>query len=118
MKLGNYINRVVGTNKAIFCKITIEKGFDSDQFLKLCNLQIPKERLIVAWSLIIDKIDEEYREEKEILFLPDPVLDFLIENDICLIDLAHLKLPIKYLRKIYDKDNTCWEAIKTMESII
>ena len=117
MKLGNYINRVVGTTKEIFCKISIEKNFDRKQLLKLCDLQIPKERLIVAWSLIIDKIDEEFFKEKEISLLSEEVLDFLIDNNICLMDLAHLRLPIQYLQKIYNKDQNCWEALKTIESM-
>jgi beta-glucosidase/6-phospho-beta-glucosidase/beta-galactosidase len=115
MEISKYINKVATENKEIFCTITIEQNFSWQELTKLCNMSISKENLIVAWSLIIDAILEKYKNEKTIDFIPFEVIEFLIDNNICLIDLGHLKLPVEYLQKIYDKDNECWEALENIK---
>lgn len=115
MKLRKYINHVLKTRKPLFKKLTIDKDFEWDNLIKLCDLTLSNECLNVAWSLIIDVISETYKNKGILLFIPETVLMFLIDNSICLMDLAHLKLPTNYLLKIYEKDNSCWEALRTME---
>ena len=110
-----YIDFVCKKRKAPFCKITIGKGFEWNSLNKLCDLTLLKETLNIAWSLIIDAIAEEYKNVKIISFIPKSVLEFLISNKICLIDLAHLRLPMGFLLKIYERDNSCWEALKTIK---
>lgn len=82
---------------------------------KLCDLGMPRERLIEAWSLIISSIIDKFQNEKEVRYLTDYTLNFLITNQICLIDLGHLKLKDKWLLKIYEIDRRCWEALRTVE---
>lgn len=115
MKIQKYIDLVFKKKKPIFKDIKIDKDFEWDNLIKLCDLSFSNECLIVAWSLIIDAISETYKNENIIFFMPEKVLNFLIENNICLMDLAHLKLPAKYLLMIYDKDNSCWEVLRTMD---
>ena len=116
MKLRKYIKHVLKARKPLFKKLTIDKDFEWDNLIKLCDLTLSNECLNVAWSLIIDSISETYKDEKMISFIPESVLDFLIDNSICLMDLAHLKLSENYLLKIYEKDKSCWEALRTMET--
>ena len=68
----------------------------------------------IAWSLIIDTILDTYKNKEFNLLIPKDVLDFLIDNKICLIDLAHMKLSEEYLLKIAKQDSSCWEALKTI----
>ena len=116
MKIEKYIDMILKKRKAFFTDIEIDEDFEWDSLMQLCNLELSNECLYVFWSLIIDTISEKYKDEKMILFIPETVLNFLIDNSICLIDLAHLKLPPNYLLKIYEKDNSCWEALRTMET--
>ena len=116
MKIEKYIYTVLKKKKALFFDIEIDKDFEWDYLIQLCNLELSSECLYVSWSLIIDAISETYKDEEMILFIPKAVLDFLIDNSICLMDLAHLKLPPYYLLKIYEKDNSCWETLETIEA--
>lgn len=116
MKIQRYIDIVTKNKKAPFCKITINKNFEWRNLNKLCDLTLTKETLNIAWSLIIDTILDTYKNKEYNLFIPKDVLDFLIDNKICLIDLAHMKLSEEYLSKIVKQDSSCWEALKTIET--
>ena len=111
MEINAYIERVVNTRKNIFCQVTINDGFDKTKLLKICDLRIPRERLIEAWDMIIDTLNDKSMYD----FLPPEVIEFMITNNICLCGLGHLKLANHYLQRIYDKDNSCWEALKNMQ---
>lgn len=115
MKIEKYIDTILKKRKAFFTDIEIDKDFEWEYLIRLCNLELSNECLYVSWSLIIDAISENYKDDGMLVFIPEIVLNFLIDNSICLMDLAHLKLPTNYLLKIYEKDNSCWEALKTIE---
>ena len=116
MKIEKFIDLILKKRKAFFADIEIGKDFEWDYLIRLCNLELSNECLYTSWSLILDAISENYKDEKMIVFIPEIVLNFLIDNSICLMDLAHLKLPPNYLFKIYEKDKSCWEALRTVEN--
>lgn len=115
MNIKEYIDEVF-SDADIFHDITCD-GTDNEakDLERLCNVELPRERLIVAWSTIISCIIERLKNEQEVNYLTDDTLDFLIKNKICLIDLSHLKLKSKWLRRIYMTDRRCWEALRTLE---
>lgn len=113
--LTNYIKLVL-SNENIFMDIYCE-GIEKEaiELEKLCDLNIKRERLVMAWSTIISCLIEKYYHKAIFTFLTDKTLNFLINNSICLIDLGHLNLSDEWLNKIYNADNRCWEALKTIE---
>ncbi len=115
MNLNDYVLRVVKTRKSVFCKIEIDETFNSATLAALCDLKIKRERLNVAWAVIIDVLNEKFFDEA-INYLTSSILEFLIDNEIELVGLGHLRLPNKYLKTIYEKDNRCWEALKNMSN--
>ena len=77
-------------------------------FSDLCNFSKnnkTKESLWV-WKVLIGQLLPDD--------LPDEVLNYLIENKICLNGLCHMKLADKWLLKIFDVDNSCDEALLTV----
>lgn len=106
MKLEKYIHRVKYTKRKVFCKLSITDDFDWNELFQLCDLNIPKDRLYTAWSLLLGKISDANLDNK----IPEEVLNFLIENSICLTDIGHLCIADRFLRKVYEKDQNCWEA--------
>jgi hypothetical protein len=114
MNLKDYLYRIRYTKKSPFCKIEID-SIKSQDLNELCDLSIGKKRLYVAWSLIIDIINDKFQKEVNSILTPK-IVEFLIENNICLSDLGHLKLKNEYLEKIYEKDRTCWEALKNINN--
>ena len=116
MTLSKYIELVLHTNKDVFLKkeLQIEKDFNANILLLLCSKNILEERLKVAWEMIISAFVEKFKDAIVGEFFPEEVLNFLIENDIALGGLSHLRLPERYLIKIYEKDNRCWEALKNI----
>lgn len=116
MDLTNYINAVLSKRKNIFCDIEMSKDFDKKSLDKLCDIKINRKRLIVAWSLIIDFFNDNYCDNIKDYF-NDNIIDFLIDNNICLTDLGHLKLSEKDLKRIYEKDNSCWEALENINKL-
>ena len=114
MNLTEYISAVLAKKKNIFCEIEIDGSFDKKELKKLCNLKINRKRLVLAWSLIIDFINDNFNQEAHEFLTPE-ILEFLIGNSICLKDLGHLNLSDEYLRLIYDKDKSCWEALETIK---
>ncbi len=116
MTISEYVNLVLSTHKDIFCKeeLSIDENFDTSLLLKLCSNNIPKERLVVAWDMIVSAVAEKYKDEQNVMFFPETVLDFLIEMEIALSGLSHIGLPEKYLQRIYEKDQRCWEALKKL----
>ena len=119
MNLDEYLTLVIETNTDVFIRedLIINDNFDTDKLLVLCTKAIPRERLLEAWSIIISSVINKFKDCKEVKFFPDNVLDFLIENDIDLVGLGHLRLPDKYLNKIYEKDKNCWEAKENLISL-
>jgi len=117
MRINNYIDFILTSKKDPFKKLEFDDSFDKNELKKLCNLKIKKKRLIVAWSLIIDILNDNLSCEKIQEFFTEDVLNFLIDNEICLCDLGHLILPVEYLEKIYEKDNSCWEALENIKII-
>lgn len=115
MDIKEYINRVIYTKKKIFLKIEMNKSINQEDLYQLCNINISKQRLIIAWSLIIDLLNDEYKDDINTLITPK-ILNFLINNEICLCDLGHLKLKNEYLKMIYEKDNSCWESLKNINT--
>lgn len=106
MRLETYIDRVKNTHKNIFCKLSISDKFCWELLWSLCDLRLDQRRLSTAWSLIIDAISDRDMDNK----IPTGVIEFLINNNICLKDIGHLKISNKFLEEIYKKDNSCWEA--------
>lgn len=115
MNLKDYVLRVVKTRKSLFCNIEIDETFNSDTLSALCDLKINRERLTEAWDRVIDVLNEKFFDDAENYLTPS-ILEFLIDNEIALIGLGHLRLPDKYLKTIYEKDNRCWEALKNMRN--
>ncbi len=115
MKLIDYIELMKG-KEDIFIDISCEGTYEESLALEqLCNLEIERERLLVGWSTIISCLIEKFHNKRIVTFLTDKTLDYLINHKICLIDLGHLNLTDKWLGKIYDTDNRCWEALKNIE---
>lgn len=116
MTITEYIDLVTTTNIDAYCEeeIHINDDFDSTALIKLCTKDIPRRRLVLAWNMIISAVAEKFKNFQSVGFFPEAVLDFLIENEIALCGLSHIRLPKNYLIKIYEKDNRCWEALKNM----
>ena len=115
MNIKDYIDEVL-SDADIFHDITCDGTYkEAKDIERLCNVEISRERLIEAWSIIISCIIERFKNEEEVNYLTEFTLDFLIRNKICLIDLGHLKLKSKWLRRIYSTDSRCWEALRTLE---
>ena len=119
MTLTEYVDLVANTNKDVFCQdeLLIEDNFDVKLLLKLCPSELPDSRLKVAWDMIVSAVAEKFKDSQLVDFFPESILEFLIENKIALSGLSHIRLPKKYLQKIYEKDNRCWEALKNIQSI-
>lgn len=115
MKISEYVDYVVRGRKKIFCNIELDESFNKNDLKKLCNLKIKRPQLITAWSLIIDFLNDNFYDDVQEYLTPD-ILDFLISNDLCLCSLGHLRLSREYLMRIYEKDNSCWEALENINS--
>ena len=116
MTLTEYVDLVANTNKDVFCQdeLLIEDNFDVKLLLKLYPSELPDSRLKVAWDMIVSAVAEKFKDSQLVDFFPESILEFLIENKIALSGLSHIRLPKKYLQKIYEKDNRCWEALKNI----
>ena len=116
MNITEYIDLVMNTKRDVFCKeeLMIENDFDATSLLKLCSSDLLNNRLKLAWDMIVSAVAEKFKGSEEVNFFSKKVLNFLIENEIALLGLSHIRLPKKYLQEIYEKDNSCWEALKNM----
>lgn len=116
MTITEYIDLVIFTKKDVFCKeeLLIQDDFDTALLLKLCSRDLSHDRLKLAWDMIVSAVAEKFKDEHVVEFFPESVLNFLIEHEIALSGLAHIRLPKKYLQMIYEKDNRCWEALKNV----
>ncbi len=116
MTITEYVTLVTSTNKDPFCKeeLIIDEDFDVMMLSRLCSNNIPKKRLMLAWDMIVSAVAEKFVGAQTVEFFPESVLEFLIENNIALSGLSHIRLPKKYLQRIYDKNNNYWEALKNM----
>ena len=116
MKIDEYIEKSIRKKKGLYiAEIEIEEGFCWGKLDKLCDLSIPKKALHVTWGTILYAIAEKFHEEKEVSILSPKILDFLIENEIALLELSHIWLSSKYLLRIYEKNPKCWEALRKVE---
>ena len=108
MTITEYIDLVINTKKDVYCKedLLIENDFDARGLLKLCSGNLPSDRLRLAWDMIVSAVAEKFKDSE--------VVDFLIDNKIALGGLSHIRLPKKYLQKIYRKDGRYWEALKNI----
>lgn len=116
MTITEYINLVINTKQDVFCKeeLFIDEDFDATDLLKLCSNDLPIGRLRLAWDMIVSAVAEKFKNSEMVDFFPKEVIDFLIENKIALGGLSHIRLPKEYLRRIYEKDNRYWEALKNI----
>ena len=116
VKLNEFIE-LVKKGKAFFnIEIQIENTEMETKILEeFCSVKINKEKYNEAWSIIFDAIAEYFYPKDMTTFFSYYTLDFLINNEINLNDLAHLQLSDEWLQKIYDKDNGCIEALQTIE---
>lgn len=116
MTITEYIDLVINTKKDVFCKddLLIENDFDARSLLKLCSGNLPSDRLRLAWDMIVSAVAEKFKDSEVVEFFPEKILDFLIDNKIALGGLSHIRLPKKYLQKIYGKDGRYWEALKNI----
>lgn len=82
-------------------------GFDGFSMEKLLKFARKKQTIFskYAWSIIIDRIDSS--------MLSDELIDILCQQKIELISLGHKNLSSKNLLKIYDKENSCIEALQS-----
>ena len=115
MNIVKYIGEVFSNSdlfQNIECEGTIQ---ESNALERICDPKIPRKRLEMALAIIIDCIAEKFSDGRILDFLSDKTLNFLIDNRICLIDLGHLNLDDKWLQKIFETDNRCWEAQCTLE---
>lgn len=83
---------------------------DQNEDIKLiesiCYDEKYKLKINNIWDKIYHKLDEEYFSDK--------ILNFLVNNDIHLIELSHSKIANEWLLKIYLKDNYYIEALQTV----
>lgn len=78
---------------------------NTDILVKFCQREITAQNIQI-WALILDQISEDY--------LNDDILGFLLDNNIHLVALSHLSLSSEWLLKIFEKDNSCVEALETV----
>ncbi len=108
---------LVPTKKDLFHDIDLQGTTDEIQMLEeFCNINAKKNRINEAWEHIIYSINEKFYELEKLDFLTEKIISYLVENEIALISLGHLKLSDEWLLKIYEKNNRCLEAKKTIES--
>jgi hypothetical protein len=115
MNIIDYVNRVFTSENL---DVNIEcLGVNEEviYLLKLCDICIKKERLNEAWQNIIDCVAEKFANEEVNTFFSSDILSFLIDNQIDLIGLGHLRLEDKWLIKIIEREPRCWEAKHTLE---
>lgn len=116
MTITEYVDLVSTTREDVFCKeeLLVEDGFDTNILLKLCSSDLLDDRHRLAWDMIVSAVAEKFKDSQIVDFFPENILEFLIENQIALSGLSHIRLPKKYLQKIYEKDNRYWEALKNI----
>mgnify|MGYP004697021079 FL=1 len=57
---------------------------------------------------------EKFKDAEVVEFFPEEVLNFLIDNGIAVKPLSQIRLPEKYLRRIFEGDSRYWETCKVM----
>ena len=116
MTITEYVDLVTTTKEDVFCKeeLLVEDDFDTNLLLKLCSSDLLDDRHRLAWDMIVSAVAEKFKDSQIVDFFSENILEFLIENQIALSGLSHIRLPKKYLQKIYEKDNRCWEALKNI----
>lgn len=84
-----------------------------------CKTDISKKRIkrrfIEALSTILNAMADAYYPHDVTNCFTEETLAYLIEHNIALTDLAHLQLSDAWLQRIFDKDNSCVEALQTIQ---
>jgi len=115
MDLRSFLS-LVPTRKNLFHDIELQGTADEIQMLEeFCDIKAKKNRINEAWRHIIYSINEKFYKLERLDFLTEKIISYLFENEIALISLGHLQLSDEWLLKIYEKDNRCIEAKKTIE---
>lgn len=114
MNIKKYIERVVTTTDEIFLDVYLSNTKEEAEFLeRLCTSDIPRERMILAWSMIIGSLSDLYHF-KHVECISTKCLEYLVSNKICLVDLSHINIGKKWLEKIYKLDNSIFEALENI----
>ena len=105
---------LVKSNKEFFNVDIIIKNTKKESKLleEFCTTNINKQKYEEAWSIILDAIAEHFYPHDMTSFFTEKTLNYLIDNNVNLNDLAHLQLDNKWLKKIYQKDKRCIEALR------
>lgn len=116
MTITEYINLIIATNGIINNGETliVSENKEEKDLLKLCIGNAPKEKLTSAWERIIATVAEKFKDAEVVEFFPEEVLNFLIDNGIAVETLSQIRLPEKYLRRIFERDSRYWETCKVM----
>ncbi|MBU1019770.1 MAG: hypothetical protein KJ847_01035 [Firmicutes bacterium] len=113
MDIEKFIKRVK-TSKDLHVELILLGSEKEKQIVnEFHSMKISHKRFNDAWNVILHAIDDRFSDYDEIDFISDETISFLLENDIALCDLGHLKLSNYWLIKIYEKDDSCIEALQT-----
>lgn len=116
ISLEKFLKKIL-TSKKIKNPVLLKGTADETQMLeKLCHLNITRQRLCEAWSWLIHDINETFYPYDVTDFFTANTLNYLIDNKISLNELGHLQLRNEWLQRIYDKDNSCIEAMQTIQA--
>jgi hypothetical protein len=114
MNLKTFCTRIVNL-KSLDVYLKIEGSIEEQALIReLCTFNVTHQRLTIAWGIIINAIDDRFSNSEVVTFLPDEVLEYLVNNNIALCDLGHLRLEDKWLVKIYRKNKSCIESLQTL----
>ena len=108
---------LVPTKKDLhYYEICFDGIVDETQMLEdFCKSEIKKSRFEKAWNVILDSMNDKFQPADMTYLFTEETLNFLIDNNIELISLGHLQLSDYWLRRIYEKDNRCEEALQTIK---
>lgn len=116
MTITEYINLIIATNGIINSgeALIISENKEEKDLLRLCTNNVSQKRLTSAWEGIIAAVAEKFKDAEVVEFFPEEVLNFLIDNGIAVETLSQIRLPEKYLRRIFERDSRYWETCKVM----
>lgn len=116
MTITEYINLIIATNGIINSgeALIISENKEEKDLLRLCTNNVSQKRLTFAWEGIIAAVAEKFKDAEVVEFFPEEVLNFLIDNGIAVKTLSQIRLPEKYLRRIFERDSRYWETCKVM----
>lgn len=116
MTITEYIHLIIATNGIINSgeALIISENKEEKDLLRLCTNDVSQKRLTFAWEGIIAAVAEKFKDAEVVVFFPEEVLNFLIDNGIAVKTLSQIRLPEKYLRRIFERDSRYWETCKVM----